>query len=491
MVRNSARRTSLWSIVQRALIAASLVLVAATPAQAGVVTMTESYVAEYKSGHYEASIQYAADAGERNVVTTRLERSAFVVRDEAGARAGQGCTATADPREVRCGVRERVGAVSMRLGDGDDRVDAERASVEGGDGDDTIIVREGFVRGGPGRDVLRGSTVNGGPGADDLTGATVSYGGHTEPIRADLDGEADDGAAGEGDRIDATVSVVVGGAGDDVLVGDHRPNQLEGGAGRDRIDGGDGHDVLGGGAGPDTVTGGDGDDVLVGPGGADVYDVPVQGEGPDARDVLDGGRGRDGLRGGPGLDLLVGGDDGDTVEGGEDGADVAGRDGTLDFLTCAGGAYGSPAPAGAATADAVDLVRGCATLDRSGEGRPRLMLLGQTDVDPGGTLRVGLACSQDHAGGCRGSVRLERRGRALARRSFTIAAGTSDIVRPRIPHRVFRRTRTCASLRLVAVIRLTSTAGRAFTIRRPVALNAMSLRCNAKSLLLVGPSGGW
>jgi Ca2+-binding RTX toxin-like protein len=112
---------------------------------------------------------------------------------------------------------------------------------------------------------------------------------------------------------------LVGGSGDDILVGTDRRDHLEGGAGDDLIrglggddwlDGGSGDDAVHGDAGDDTLLGGTGDDLL--DGGAD-DDLLLGGDGDDSvlggsgQDTLDGGAGNDSLNGGSGIDRLSGG----------------------------------------------------------------------------------------------------------------------------------------------------------------------------------------
>jgi Ca2+-binding RTX toxin-like protein len=74
-------------------------------------------------------------------------------------------------------------------------------------------------------------------------GDTVSYGPRvftasgSAGISADLDGVADDGAAGEGDQIDADVESLVGSIRDDTITGSTGANRLEGRLGSDRMEG--------------------------------------------------------------------------------------------------------------------------------------------------------------------------------------------------------------------------------------------------------------
>ena len=168
------------------------------------------------------------------------------------------------------------------------------------------------IRGGRGDDA-----IDGGPGGDEIRGGggidTVDYAGRTDDLRVTLDGRPDDGRdvekryridggvhndygeffpddlsydysglgitvldpaknpprAGEGDNLLDDVEDVVGGSGDDVIVGSARPNRFYGGAGDDALTGLGGADYLDGGSGRDALNGADGDDTLVGGPGAD------------------------------------------------------------------------------------------------------------------------------------------------------------------------------------------------------------------------------
>ncbi len=129
----------------------------------------------------------------------------------------------------------------------------------------------------------------------------------------------------------------VGGAGDDVLIGNAAANRLLGGAGDDRLLGGAGNDVLYGGAGFDRLWGGAGNDTLHG----GTLGGVLSGEAGNDRlyggagaDQLLGGTGVDLLRGRAGADRLVGGTGADTLIGGT-GAD------TFRFLSCADSAPGA------------------------------------------------------------------------------------------------------------------------------------------------------
>ncbi len=94
---------------------------------------------------------------------------------------------------------------------------------------------------------------------------------------------------------------IVGGNGDDVLIGT---------AGDDVITAGNGSDVVNAGAGNDTVFGGNGDDTLNGGAGNDVI------SGGNGDDTLNGGAGSDTLNGDNGNDTLNGGEGNDLLSGG-------------------------------------------------------------------------------------------------------------------------------------------------------------------------------
>jgi Ca2+-binding RTX toxin-like protein len=273
-------------------------------------------------------------------------------------------------------------------GGGNDRIDASGhfggpVYVQGGAGDDDLIGSpygdnlygdegadsihgggaDDYLGGGPGDDRVFGddgddsiSEDGAANGADDLRGGAgidrVSYYARTSGVSVTIgNDQADDGEPGEGDNVEVSVENLVGGTGNDVLVGSARANRLEGGSGGDVLDGGRGADVLIGGAGKDQVTyasrtaavsvtigngladdgeagegdlvdgsvedlvGGQGDDVLVGSPsvnhliggpGADILD------GDDGNDWLMGQGGADTLDGGPGVDHFIGGGGNDT-----------------------------------------------------------------------------------------------------------------------------------------------------------------------------------
>jgi Ca2+-binding RTX toxin-like protein len=111
-----------------------------------------------------------------------------------------------------------------------------RVSINGMGGDDTLVGTE-----------LRDTFIGGG-GND-----TVDYSGRTENLTITLDGQPNDGAAGENDLVSADIENVIGGLGNDTIVGNDQRNRLDGGGGNDHLTGGGARDVLVGGDGDDTA----------------------------------------------------------------------------------------------------------------------------------------------------------------------------------------------------------------------------------------------
>ena len=195
------------------------------------------------------------------------------------------------------------------------------------------------ITGGSGDDLLQGGggadTLNGGAGYD-----VADYSDHSGPVTLTLDGAANDGSPGEGDRIATDVEDLRGGSGNDALTGDGQDNVLDGGPGADVMLGGGGTDAVDyssrGAAVRVDLGGSPGDDGQAGEGdtvGADVEGV-YGGEGDDtligngADGFLDGSDGNDTLTDPGGSDDLFG-DDGDDV--------IDGTDGVQDVISCGDG----------------------------------------------------------------------------------------------------------------------------------------------------------
>ncbi|HEV7256527.1 MAG TPA: hypothetical protein VGN82_01975 [Bosea sp. (in: a-proteobacteria)] len=155
----------------------------------------------------------------------------------------------------------------VRGGAGDDQIDGGEGddALHGGDGNDRLVggLGDDFLLGGDGNDTLVGGEGNdlldGGEGID-----TADYSAETTGVTVDLPtGKATSEDIGT-DTLQG-IENVVGGAGNDVLIGNDLANVLNGGAGNDRI-------VVGAG---DTAIGGEGDDsieVKAGAGAATIVD---------------------------------------------------------------------------------------------------------------------------------------------------------------------------------------------------------------------------
>ena len=282
--------------------------------------------------------------------------------------------------------------------------------VIGGDGADSIglgadVVEDTVIQGDGGNDTITGGggadniqagagddSIDGGLGSDSLAGDTgidsLTYASRTANLSLFTDGIANDGEAGEGDNIDTTIDIILGGEGDDrinvstqtftealyghggndTLVGGNVADRLYGGPGNDDLRGFDGDDVLLGGRGNDILNGGDGTDIAsfyyerfaitvdidahTDDGAArfderDNLKADIEGveatnfddrlTGSGSGDLLSGLNGRDTLIGGAGQDTMFGGpgdDDFEAADGeidtldGEDGTDTADNDPT-------------------------------------------------------------------------------------------------------------------------------------------------------------------
>jgi len=158
-------------------------------------------------------------------------------------------------------IRGGRGADTLVGGGGGDLLQGKSGTdrLRGDGGDDTLYGGAGpdRLRGGPGSDRL-----GGGFGADDLSGGRgrdiVFYGQRSGAVRVSIGKGANDGVAGERDKVRGDVEDVRGGGGNDVLIGNGAANELFGGGGRDRLVGKGGSDVLMGGDGNDVIDARDG-----------------------------------------------------------------------------------------------------------------------------------------------------------------------------------------------------------------------------------------
>jgi len=217
---------------------------------------------------------------------------------------------------------------------------AQRLDISLQDGNDVVnntTTRPSVLRGGSGQDLLSGAL-----GADVFLGGsgidTVTYQARTAAVTVRVDGVALDGQPNEQDDVRTDVENVIGGRGNDVLIGSAAANRLSGGGGTDQLFGLLGNDVLDGGAAADRMFGGVGVDtatyaartssVIVSlddlandgqPGEADNAHSDVENViGGGAADRLTGSASPNRLEGRSGSDRLLGLNGADTLVGGAD-----------------------------------------------------------------------------------------------------------------------------------------------------------------------------
>jgi len=341
-------------------------------------------------------------------------------------------------------------SVVVKLADGNDTLRPlpaafDGAEVSGGPGADTIAGSRGsdILTGGPGADRISGRAGNdtlderdGGDAGDALGGGpdmdSVTYEGRTEGIRADLEGEADDGRPGEGDRIGADVESLEGGSGSDVLKGSGRANSL---------------------------VGGDGDDELLGGGAAEF----LQGNG--GNDHLAGGGSSDNLAGGPGNDVVDGGPGPDRLKGDEGDDSILARDGVAEAADCGVGND-------RAQVDVLDMVfADCETRDRDGLAAGVSFFVEEAGVFritlDRNALKTPVGCPQDYLGErCTGVITITSAGRVVGRRRYSLGRGKWEDELPITVTRGLRRRIRRQRAVKVGIAVTTAVPGASTTVRR-------------------------
>jgi RTX calcium-binding nonapeptide repeat (4 copies) len=221
------RRQCLWMVVATGV---WVVALGSGPALAGVVRLEGNV------------LDYASNPGEREQdLAIHLRQGAVRVTRAGELSLGPGCDYADQEGDdvVRCPIAPGSPRPRLRvhLGDGSDhfRSSGFGGVVDGGGGEDDI-----WTGGLPMR-------VFGGSGNDTLHGVGRLYG-----------GPGDD--AMDAEYADRTM--LVGGGGNDELLGNRGPNRLLGGRGDDHHEGEGGPDVLDGGLGDDTMWAGGGDDLV-------------------------------------------------------------------------------------------------------------------------------------------------------------------------------------------------------------------------------------
>jgi Ca2+-binding RTX toxin-like protein len=362
-------------------------------------------------------------------------------------------------------------AVQADLGDGDDSwYDWDGPStVDGGAGNDNPMFGgrgDDVLRGGSGNDVLYGEagndTLDGGTGDDDLEGIpgvetpgldtlgadTYIGGGGADSVQYDLrsenltlspDGSANDGAPGEGDNIGADVLTIIGGNGDDTLIGNAGPNYLVGGTG---------NDVIKGGAGEDFLYGSTGNDAL---------------DGQAGQDFLEGDSGDDTLTGGPDLDTFYGED---ATNAGVTGRDqIYARDGNAEPIHCGPGID-------SAQVDSNDAILGtlwtyddqCESVDGAAGGGAAFAVLGIT-ADRHGRLVIRLSLPSAGSVAATATARAHRIARGRA--SFRLGRRRMTLKLTRAAKRELRR-----GLKVTVRVAFTPTGGKAQSARKTLTLRA-------------------
>jgi hypothetical protein len=241
------------------------VMAVAPAANAAVVTAVDNdWISSlhYEAGPAEANrvnVTYALDPTGDYAVTIE-DRGAIITTTTPVGTGGTGCAPAGLHRAVCHYRRNSIHSADFKLGDRNDtftpRGVAEDFGISGGAGDDRLS-------GG-----TAGNGFDPGTGTDQVIGGPnfdyVSYTDHTTPVSITVDGQANDGGAGENDSL-IDVEDYTGGSADDTLTGSDGADRLDGGPGTDLVDGRGGDDVLRAGgnyADPDHLIGDTGRDSL-------------------------------------------------------------------------------------------------------------------------------------------------------------------------------------------------------------------------------------
>lgn len=327
-------------------------------------------------------LTFTAEPGESNDVRVTFADPTVTFTDAAPVVATGSCTQVTQQRAT-CSYPSYSPSLGPQIaivaGDGDDVVDMSAvdlpalclgAEADGGAGDDVLLAApangcssEHEWHGGPGNDIVRGGAygyylfgdegqdvlfserdartlffggagddvISGGAAQDSINGGDgfdlVDYSDRSAPVFVDLSEPGDAGETGEHDLVVA-VEDVIGGTGDDHLVGSDADNVLDGGPGADSLFGGAGQDAADyskrlaavSAVADGTPSSGNADDGVSGR-----RDTIAE----DIEDLL-GGAGDDQLVGNAGANSLFG-------LGGDDVLDVSGDGVLADSLSCGEG----------------------------------------------------------------------------------------------------------------------------------------------------------
>ena len=210
--------------------------------------------------------------GPRIITTTLAMAAAFVL---VGTASGNALPDPAGVAAVTCNFRQATivgtnGADNIVGTAGDDVIASLGGNdlVRGQGGNDTICLGTGrdIVKGGAGDDTFASEPTT--DGSDNFVGDSgldrVSYSARTVAVDVSIDTDADDGQAGERDKVLLSVEAVTGSQAGDRLIGSDVDNVLDGGNGPDDLRGSVGDDTLRGGSGNDQLIGNAGDDFMFG-----------------------------------------------------------------------------------------------------------------------------------------------------------------------------------------------------------------------------------
>lgn len=238
-----------------------------------------------------------------SVLSTSIEYFGNSTADNVTIDVSSGTISIKNNGSTICqGVEATVTSITLHGGDGDDTLSGAGATIGvtiiGDAGRDTIIgsTHADSLNGGSDEDTLQGGlgtdTLNGGGGARDW----VDYSDKgTTAVTVDLETASTGGTSGENDAL-SQIYDIIGGSGNDTLIGDDNTSRISGGDGVDSIVGNGGNDTLDGGPGNDIIRAGDGADSI---GGGTGNDVIAAGNGDD---IMDGGSGADSMTGDAGSD---------------------------------------------------------------------------------------------------------------------------------------------------------------------------------------------
>ena len=362
-------------------------------------------------------------------------------------------------------------------GGGDDRLQgyAGNDEIHGGEGADVVDGGEGndSVFGEGGNDQITGrggnDTEDGGPGddsmgqsaggigedndqgADNIRGGegndTLTLEDHAGGMTIRLDGQANDGAPGEGDNIASDLETITGTNANDAFFGTE---------GRDNFSGNPGSDEIHGAGGDDELSGGSGDDRMFGDAGNDKV------QGYEGSDTVDGGSGSDQLYGDRGSCSVFCTFDADQL---------LARDGERDTVDCGGGAD-------SAQVDGLDIVAFCASVDRQnlpGAGGPgggaaaALALKVGKSIKLKALLKRGLTVRLQCAAACKVVATLSFKGKRLGAGRKTLRKAGAARLAVKVGKKARRRVRRLRGKKLTLRVKVTS-AGRTTTVTRKVTL---------------------